>query len=177
MCDSRTRLASLNDFHRRSENHEQEEWTKPSSHRQQKQALQLQPKIDAEEIWRDERKTTGALWLAEKRKARAETIVGNRQENQILGGALHSCATKICAWQRMRNATVEIKIGKQNLMRENQDIREERANPAAHHAPDLGQEKQRTQEEISTKIKSFLYNKLNDSITQNHRDHHHPSLI
>jgi hypothetical protein len=62
MCDSRTRLASssdnktqeklsLNDFHRRSENHEQEERTKPSSHRQQKQALQLQPKIDTEEIW------------------------------------------------------------------------------------------------------------------------------
>jgi hypothetical protein len=42
---------------------------------------------------------------------------------------------------------------------------------------DLGEEQRRTHEEISTKIKSFLHNKLNESTTQNHRGHRPPSLI
>jgi hypothetical protein len=60
-----------------------------------------------------------------------------------------------------------------DLGEEQQRTQEEISTPS----PNLGEEQQRTQEEISTKIKSFPHNKLNEFTTQNHRGHHPHSLI
>jgi hypothetical protein len=43
--------------------------------------------------------------------------------------------------------------------------------------PDLGKEQPKTHEEISTKIKSFLHNKLNESSTQSEGGYRIHSLI